>query len=118
MHERSLVRAIIKQVIVESHARRLGRIHEIRLQIGEFSGVEPRLIESAFEEMASEFWDTEIRLTVDVVPLTANCRTCHVEFPIESFRFVCPACAGGDVKITAGEEVRIVSLTAEPVEVC
>lgn len=113
MHERSLVKAIIEQVLEEGRLRGLGRIHEIQLQIGEFSGVEPMLVESAFAEMASEYWDTEVRLMVEVVPLTATCQTCGEVFHVEGFRFVCPRCGGGDVQVTAGEEMRLASVRAE-----
>ena len=118
MHERSLVKTLIEQVREEGRARGLGRIHEIQLQIGEFSGVEPTLVESAFNEMSPEYWETEVRLIVEVIPLTAACRTCRASFPVEGFRFVCPQCGGGDVHVTAGEELRLASVRAERQTVC
>lgn len=118
MHERSLVKTLIEQVLEEGRVRGLGRIHEVRLQIGEFSGVEPSLVESAFAEMASESWDTAVRLTVEVVPLTATCLTCSEAFHVESFRFVCPRCGGGNIQVTAGEELRLVSVRAERQTAC
>lgn len=118
MHERSLVQALIEQVLEEGRVRSLGQIHEILLQIGEFSGVEPMLVESAFAEMASEHWDYEVRLMVEVVPLTATCRTCGEVFHIEGFRFLCPRCGGGNVQVTAGEEMRLASVRAERQTVC
>ncbi len=118
MHERSLVKTLIEQVLEEKRVRELGRIHEIQLQIGEFSGVEPRLVESAFAEMAPEVWDTEVRLTVEVIPLTATCRACGEAFHVEGFRFVCPRCGGGNVQVTAGEEMRLASVRAERQTVC
>jgi hydrogenase nickel incorporation protein HypA/HybF len=113
MHERSLVKALIEQVCEESRNRTLGRIHEIQLQIGEFSGVEPRLVESAFEEMSSGYWDSEVRLHVEVVPLTAKCRACDETFFVQSFCFICPKCESVHVNVIAGEEMRLVSVSAE-----
>ena len=113
MHERSLVKGMIEQVLEEGRIRGLGQIHEIRIEIGEFSGVEPLLLKSAFDEMAVEYWPTPVQLRIDVIPLTANCQTCHENFRVTDFRFVCPKCGGGDVAITAGEEMRLVSLNAE-----
>lgn len=112
MHERSLVNTLIEQVKEAAKVRGLGRIHEIHLQIGEFSGVEPRLFESAFEEMAPACWDTEVHLTIEVVPLTAKCTICNDVFHVEGFCFICPQC-GGKVHVIAGEEMRLVSLGAE-----
>ena len=114
MHERSLVKGLIGQVLEAARTRCLGRLHEIQLRIGEFSGVEPRLVEIAFLEMRPEFWETEVRLSIDVVPLTAMCQSCHVEFAIQGFRFVCPACGSGQVSVISGEEMQLVSIKAEP----
>lgn len=118
MHERSLVKGLIEQVLEEGRARGLGRIYEIYLQIGEFSGVEPMLLESAFAEMATEDWDYDVRLIIEVVPLMASCLACDDTFHVEGFRFLCPRCGGGNVQVTAGEEMRLVSVRAERQTVC
>lgn len=114
MHERSLVKGLIEQVLEATRARGLGRLYEIQLRIGEFSGVEPRLVELAFLEMAPDHWETEVKLNVDVVPLRAVCQTCGVEFAVQGFRFVCPACESGQVTVTSGEEMQLVSIKAKP----
>lgn len=114
MHERSLVTGLIEQVLQTVKTRGLGRLHEIQLRIGEFSGVEPRLVELAFLEMAPDYWETEVQLNIDVVPLMAACQSCRVEFAVQGFRFVCPACGSGQVAVTSGEEMQLVSIKAEP----
>ena len=113
MHERSIVKLIIDQVQEEIANRSLGRLLEIQLEIGEFSGVEPRLVESAFAEMASEVWEDSVQLAVRVTPLVAVCQACDCEFRIQNFRFECPECAAKDVRVVSGEEIRIVELRAE-----
>ena len=113
MHERSLVKTLIDQALEAARARGLGRLHEIQLRIGEFSGVEPRLVEMAFVEMAAEIGQTEVRLILDVVPLMARCLSCQQEFAVLGFRFVCPKCGPGDVTVTSGEEMQLVSIRAE-----
>jgi hydrogenase nickel incorporation protein HypA/HybF len=118
MHERSLVKALIEQIIEEAARRKLGRLHEVRLQLGEFSGVEPALVESAFAEMAVDVWGHAVRLVVEVVPLTARCPACALPFHVNAFRFICPRCGGGDEQITAGEELQLVSLRAERRAAC
>ena len=114
MHERSLVKSLIEQVCEEARLRQLGRIHIIRLELGEFSGVEPQLVELAFDEMALQIWDHTVRIEVTVIPLTARCSACGTTFRVQSFRFVCPQCHSPSVEIEAGEEIRLASLEAEP----
>jgi len=118
MHERSLVRSLIEQVVEEMQSRGIERIVSVQLQIGEFSGVEPALVELAFADEAAREWDSAVRLNLEVVPLTASCRACGVVFRVEQFRFVCPDCGAGHVEVTAGEEMRLASLSAECQAVC
>jgi hydrogenase nickel incorporation protein HypA/HybF len=115
VHERSLVKSLIRRIDEELRGRGLHRLAEVRLAIGEFAGVEPRLLSSAFDELAAIQWGTAPRLHCDVVPLTACCRACAGEFTVERFRFECPACGSRQVDVTAGEELQLVSLSAEPI---
>ena len=112
MHERSLVRGLLALVRDEACRRGVGRVHGVRIDVGEFSGVEPPLVRSAFEELAPDFLGNVTVLDMRTTPLRARCRGCGWEFAIERFRFLCPAC-GGDVDVIAGEEFRLVSITAE-----
>ena len=86
----------------------------IRLEIGEFSGVEPSLIQLAFEEMALEAWGHAVELDLEIIPLTAECLTCKTRFRVEAFRFVCPDCHGTNVQIRSGEQMQLVSMDIEP----
>jgi hydrogenase nickel incorporation protein HypA/HybF len=111
MHERSLVRQLIEQVEDEVRNRHLSGLTTVHLEVGEFSGVEPSLLELAFQEMAVDKWPTEVRLEVNVTPLAARCRQCGEDFRVERFRFVCPRCKNAAVDVIAGEDMRLVSLT-------
>ncbi len=111
MHERSLVKQLIEQIEEELRDRHLSGLTAVHLDIGEFSGIEPSLIELAFQEMAVNRWPTEVRLVVNVIPLAARCRQCGEDFRVERFRFVCPHCDHGAVEVIAGEDIQLVSLT-------
>jgi len=113
MHERSLVRTLIEQACEEQCSRKLGRIIEIQLDIGEFSGVDSTLFESAFSEMALAYWGRPVGLRVTNVPLTAQCESCKNEFPVQRFYFSCPNCKSGDVQLKNGEEIRLTNLVVE-----
>ena len=115
MHERSLVQTLIHQIDDELQARGLRRLREVHLEIGEFAGVEPLLLESAFEEMTANHWPAAVRPQWKSVPLTARCQNCALEFHVARFRFVCPVCGHRQVDIIAGEELKLVSLQAESV---
>jgi hydrogenase nickel incorporation protein HypA/HybF len=113
MHERSLVRALLRQVeaIAEEHAP--SRVVGIRVRIGEFSGVEAELLRSAYEELSAETMLEAAELTVDRVPLEAVCRQCGETFCIARFRFECPNCGGAQLTISGGEELLLESVVME-----
>ena len=115
MHERSLVSRLIEQIEDELRIRQRGGLTAVRLEIGEFAGVEPSLLELAFQEMAADRWQRDVELRLDVVPLTARCQRCGEEFHVERFRFVCPKCDHAAVDVIAGEDLRLVSLTMDSI---
>ncbi len=53
MHEYSIVMALLDSVEREAGARQARAVQQIRVRIGELAGVEPELLQSAFE-MARE----------------------------------------------------------------
>lgn len=110
MHETSLVRTLLEQVQQICRERHVEGLRSVRISIGAFSGVEPVLVRTAFEECQTTFFPYPVALQIDSVPLTGCCRTCNTEFEISDFRFVCPVCHKDDVKIISGDELRIVSL--------
>lgn len=112
MHERSLVMRLIEQVDDELASRSLVNLIEVHVAIGEFAGVEPILLSSAFKELATQHWGRDVCLSLDVVPLTALCERCGSVFRVERFRFACPDCQSGLIQVIHGEEFRLVSLTA------
>lgn len=111
MHERSLVMRLIEQIEEELQNRQLSGLTAVHLEVGEFAGVEPSLLEIAFQELAAERWPQQVQLRLTVVPLTVRCRQCCEQFPVERFRFVCPRCEHAKVDVISGEELRLVNLT-------
>ncbi len=114
MHEYSLVRALLGEVREVRRERRLGPIARVTIEIGEFSGVEPVLLESAFADLCVESLGQSAELIYRVIPLTAECSTCREEFHVTEFKFRCPLCRGSDVRVVRGEEIRLVSLDVAP----
>jgi hydrogenase nickel incorporation protein HypA/HybF len=118
MHEQSLVRSLLSQVqdLAALHAGCC--VDEIRVEIGPLAGVEPSLVQSAFEQLVETSSVCGARLVIDEVPLSAVCVACETSFDIERFQFVCPACGSRQVRVTQGDEFRLVSITLwEPVPV-
>lgn len=113
MHERSLVRSLLRQVedVMDQHAG--SRATAVRVSVGMFSGVEPALVRSAFDELVNVTVMRGAELELHEVPLEAQCRACGCEFAVERFRFECSQCGGRDVAVVRGEGLVLESVTLE-----
>lgn len=113
MHERSLVRALLRQVedLAERHSP--GRVRAICVRLGELSGVEPELFVSAYDELVTETPLRGAALQMERVPLEATCDLCGRQFRIERHRFQCSDCGSSRLSIRGGEELLLESVTIE-----
>lgn len=110
MHELSLVKSLLAQVDrIRSDNGGLA-VDGIHVEVGPLSGVEPVLLQTAFEQIAQEYGVAGARLVIDEVPLTARCKSCG-PVAVEPVRIRCPHCGNDDVQIVSGDEVRLNSVT-------
>src|SRR5262245_57181127 len=116
MHERSLVRALIRQVegIASNHVQ--SRVLSVRVRLGEFSGVEPELLATAFDDVVQDTSLQGAALDMERVPLEAVCEECGREFRIERFKFRCGECGSVRLHIRGGEELWLESVMFEEIE--
>jgi hydrogenase nickel incorporation protein HypA/HybF len=113
MHERSLVRALLRQVesLAAEHAD--SRVVSVRVRIGEFSGVEPELMVSAYEDLVETTSLRGAALLLERVPLEAECQQCGHRFPIRRYDFQCDRCGSLRLSLRGGEELLIDTVTFE-----
>ncbi|MCA9270556.1 MAG: hydrogenase maturation nickel metallochaperone HypA [Planctomycetales bacterium] len=107
MHEASLAQALLRQVedLAQQHHGR--RVTEVRVTVGEFSGVEPELLASAFERATPGSVAQGARLVMARASLRAKCSRCDHEFHVERFRFACPLCGAAETKVIDGEQLML-----------
>lgn len=113
MHERSLVRSLLRQVFALQPSDGGGRVVEIRVTMGEFSGVDAELFALAYEELVDETALAGAVLRLRSVPLTARCGECGREFEVVRFQFACPGCDDRRVEVIRGEGIQLESLIVE-----
>ena len=113
MHEISLMRGLIRQVEAIAAEQGGGVVTRVDVSVGPLSGVEPLLLQSAFEQLASRSTISQAELSVQCIGLAAACRVCGQAFEVESFRFECPSCQSRSVQITSGDDFRLLSLEIE-----
>ena len=85
MHEFSVVRTLLAQ-INDIARRNTAVVSEVRVSIGEFSGVDADLLQSAFEQLARESSAEHARLKIERTKLQAlrsvRCGFSGVRIPV------------------------------------
>ncbi len=101
----ALVSSLLDQVEQLMTRHEAQHVSSIRVSIGEFSGVDYELFQSAYEIFVDGSRARGARLKLELVPLVARCNSCGHEFTVSRYRFQCPTCEHSDVRVLRGEEL-------------
>jgi hydrogenase nickel incorporation protein HypA/HybF len=110
MHELSIARAIVDISLRHAAGRRVRRVE---VKVGHLRQVVPSALEFGFELVAAGTPLEGAELSIEDVPAVGDCRTCGQRSVMSDFPLRCPACAGIDVEVVAGEELHVESLEIE-----
>lgn len=111
MHETALAAHLLHRIVQEAQTAGAARVTTVRCRVGEFAGIEPSLLESAFRWQSLGTLVEGARLEIVTVLLEALCDSCGAGFRVEQFRFQCPTCGGCRTRVVAGEELELESLS-------
>ena len=110
MHEESLMRSLLRQVGELSQLHHATAVEEIEVEVGPLSGVEPLLLQDAFERLKGEFSWPLAELSVLQVGLDILCKICQSESQLQDFRFVCHQCGSTSLQILRGDAFRLLNV--------
>ncbi|HVD93482.1 MAG TPA: hydrogenase maturation nickel metallochaperone HypA [Vicinamibacterales bacterium] len=111
MHEYSIVQALYDSVMTQAAARGALSVHGVSVRIGELSGVDPGLLDTAWRTFRVHTMCESAPMEVAVVPAKWACRDCAAE--VARGRILrCPAC-GGSVRLTQGDEILLERIVME-----
>ncbi len=84
-------------------------ISKVRLQVGEFTCVEPKQLVSAFSRMRNSVpFLKNAELVVREIPFLAHCQHCDWDYKPEiGFRYCCPDCNAPLHEIKSGRELKV-----------
>lgn len=110
MHEMSIAESVLG--IVEESARRegLGRVSEVRLEIGRLAAVETESLRFCFGAVVRGSIADGAVLEIEEMPGTAWCFGCSVTVPLASRGDSCPRCGGGPLQVNGGTGMRVKDL--------
>ena len=105
MHEYSIVQALLEQCESHAKANNAAKITKVVTKIGKLSGVEPHLLQTAF--------DTFKEKSMNLQDLKLYCNVCNKESEQSEVRYQCAHCHSTDVSVIDGEDMYLMSLEME-----
>ncbi|WP_431859038.1 hydrogenase maturation nickel metallochaperone HypA [Azospirillum sp.] len=113
MHELALCRSIIELCREQADRQGFRTVKAIRLSIGALSHVEPQALEFGFDAASRGTLAEGAVLEIERPPGQAFCMVCEATVPLEQRFDPCPRCAGHQLIVTGGEEMRVQDLEVE-----
>lgn len=110
MHELSVCQALIDQVESVAREHRACQINEIFIEIGPLSGVEPPLLEQAFDIASAGTVADGAKLMIRTLPVRVSCRECGAITTALPSRLVCGVCGDWRTQLVSGDELLLASL--------
>lgn len=110
MHEYSIVQALMEQIETLAEENSAKEITKVIVKIGVMSGVEPHLLEIAFNTFKEKTICENSEFIMNIQPLTILCEKCEVQSELEKAHYCCPECSSLDVKVIDGEDMFLMSL--------
>ena len=113
MHEYPITLSIVQISNEEALKHGANKITEIRLKIGELSGLVPESLQIYFDMISQGTLSEGAKLVVEKIPIKFRCNDCGNESGVIGGIYKCPKCDSKDIKIINGNEYMIDSMEVE-----
>jgi hydrogenase nickel incorporation protein HypA/HybF len=112
----SICQGLIDQVEQIAREKGAGQVDHIVLSIGPLSGVEPLLLNRAFEIARLQTVASGAGLEIETGPVVVECRICGASGETEVNRLLCPSCGNWQVNLKQGDEMLLLRLELSGIE--
>lgn len=118
MHEESLIRSLLRQVENIAQQHEAVAVVAIEVEVGPLSGVEPLLLQDAFDRLKETSAWPNAELSVQQIGLDVFCKSCQMESQLRDFRFVCCHCGSTELQILRGDAFRLLNVRIQVADSC
>lgn len=113
MHEYSVVQALLEQIEGVAKENKATKVTKIITKIGVMSGIEPHLLEIAFNTFKEKTICDGAEFVMKLQPIKIRCHGCSNESELDKVHYCCPECSSTDVEVIDGEDMFLMSLEME-----
>jgi hydrogenase nickel incorporation protein HypA/HybF len=107
MHELSVCQALLAQVRDIAHAHGASAVEQIIVAAGPLSGIEPALLERAFQLARAGSCAAHAKLRFEPTPVRVRCTQCGAESNCTANRLLCAQCGEYRTQLVSGDELRL-----------
>ena len=113
MHELSVTQGILKICKEEQEKNNFKKIREIRIKVGELTGLVPNGRDYYFDIISKDTVAEGAQLIIDKLPIVISCEDCSYQGEIKKGQYMCPKCNSYKIKIINGREFYVDSLEVD-----
>ena len=113
MHEMGIALQLIQVVESSLPPGEALKVKVIRVRLGKLTAVVPASLRMCIEVAGQGTVVEGAELEFEEVPVSLKCRECHAVTTVDRPPFLCGACGGSRVEVTAGREMIVESLEVE-----
>jgi hydrogenase nickel incorporation protein HypA/HybF len=107
VHELSVCQHLLAQVADIAAVRGASTVRSITVELGPLCGVEPALLERAFQLARAGSCAAAAELEVQLTGIVVCCTLCGAETAAQPSRLVCGECGGYRTRLVSGDEMRL-----------
>jgi hydrogenase nickel insertion protein HypA len=111
MHEYSIVQALYDRVASEAQRRGATAVHRLEVRLGELSGVDAGLLDTAWRTFRERTLCDGAPLDIEVVPARWVCSRCSAPI-VPGGALVCSACRA-PARLDQGDEILLARIEME-----
>ncbi len=112
MHEFSIVQDLLYMCEKNAKDNSATKVTKVEVKIGKLSGVEPHLLQIAFDTFKEKTICDGAEFCIHHQDLVVRCTMCGKETILEKNTFACPHCDGA-VEVLDGEDMYLMKLEME-----
>lgn len=112
MHEFSIVNSLLDMCEKNAKENDATKITRVEIKIGKLSGVEPHLLQMAFDTFKEKTICDGAEFVMHIQDLIVKCKACGEQSTLEKNIFMCPLCEGA-VEVLDGEDMYLMRLEME-----
>lgn len=113
MHEYSIVQSLLNSCEENAKANDATKVTKVVVKIGVMSGVEPDLLQTAFDTFKEHTMCDGAEFVINIQPILIKCNACEQESTLSKNEYCCPICQGIEVDVLDGEEMYLMQLELE-----